>query len=312
VREPLTVEKRDRIAQGLPQAMATTREALDLCAGALERMVEERRFYGNFPSLYLGLVGPDGGLEHYDGTLRLADADGSLLEDGFSPARYSEIIAESQENWSYLKFPYYRPRGAGTDGGMYRVGALARLNVSQHVGTPRADEELGRYRRLGEGGGPVQESLCYHQARLIELLFCLEAMEILLDDRGIMDRRVCSFARVNHRTGIGVIEAPRGVLIHDYRVNEHGLLTSVNLIVATGHNNRAMNRTILQIARHSLKGGKLDEGLLNRVEHGIRCYDPCLSCSTHVAGRMPVSMDLYGPGGELLDSIVEGAGRTLG
>ncbi len=313
VREPLTVEKRDRIAEGLPQAVATTREALNLCAGALERMTEERSVYGNFPSLYLGLVGRDGGLEHYDGALRLADADGSLLEDGIEPSRYSGIIAETQESWSYLKFPYYRTRGAETDGGMYRVGPLARLNVARHVATPRADEEFSRYRRFGEGGGPVQGSFCYHLARLIELLFCLETMEILLDDREIMDRHLlCSSARINGQSGVGVLEAPRGVLIHDYRVDDHGLLTAVNLIIATGHNNRAMNRTILQIARHYLRGGRLDEGLLNRVEHGIRCYDPCLSCSTHVAGRMPVSMELYGPDGELLDSIVEGAGQAPG
>jgi NAD-reducing hydrogenase large subunit len=103
--------------------------------------------------------------------------------------------------------------------------------------------------------------------------------------------------------GIGVVEAPRGVLFHEYHVDDNGLLNYVNLIIATGQNNRAMNRTVLQIAKRYLSGGRLEEGLLNRVEHGIRCYDPCLSCSTHVLGRMPMQMKLYGPGGELLDSI---------
>ena len=307
VRAPLTVEKRDWVAGGLSRSYATVRESLGLGNEALERMAEERSCYGNFPSLYLGLVGEDGGLEHYDGNLRLVDGSGALLEEGVDPARYADIIGEAIESWSYLKFPFYRPRGYESDAGMYRVGPLARLNIARQADTPLANGELRRFRRFGEGGGPVQGSFYYHQARLVELLFCLETMDSLLWDTELLDTRVCSQARTNNRVGIGVIEAPRGLLIHEYQVDEHGLLTHVNLVIATGHNNRAMNRTILQIARHYLRGGRLDEGLLNRVEHGIRCYDPCLSCATHVAGRMPVRLELYGPAGELLDSISQGA-----
>lgn len=303
VREPLSKEKRDWIAAGLPEAMATARKAIALGNDALERMTEETRCYGNFPSLYMGLVGADGGLEHYDGALRMVDESGSCLENCFDPANYSDIIAETSQNWTYLKFPYYKPRGHETDAGMYRVGPLARLNVASHAGTPLAEEELRRFRQFGDAGGPVQGSFYYHQARLIELLFCLESMAVLLDDREILDTHVRSHARTNNRVGIGVVEAPRGVLFHEYHVDDNGLLNYVNLVIATGHNNRAMNRTVLQIAKQYLSSGRLDEGLLNRVEHGIRCYDPCLSCSTHVVGRMPMRMELYGPGGELLDSI---------
>ena len=303
VREPLSKEKRDWIAAGLPEALATARKAIALGNDALERMTEETRCYGNFPSLYMGLVGADGGLEHYDGALRVVDESGSCLENCFDPAGYGDIIGETSKNWSYLKFPYYKPLGHETDAGMYRVGPLARLNVASHAGTPLAEEELRRFRQFGEAGGPVQGSFYYHQARLIELLFCLESMAVLLDDREILDTHVRSHARTNNRVGIGVVEAPRGVLFHEYHVDDNGLLNYVNLVIATGHNNRAMNRTVLQIAKQYLSSGRLDEGLLNRVEHGIRCYDPCLSCSTHVVGRMPMRMELYGPGGELLDSI---------
>jgi NAD-reducing hydrogenase large subunit len=303
VREPLAREQRDRIAAGLPEALATARLALQLGSAALERMAEETRSYGNFPSLFLGLVATDGGLEHYDGALRLIDAAGQRLEERCDPACYAEIIGEAEESWSYLKFPYYRPRGPDGDDGMYRVGPLARLNVAEHAGTPLADAALRRFRGCGEAGGPVWGSFYYHQARLIELLFCLETMAELLDDPELLDSHVRSHARTNNRVGIGVVEAPRGVLFHEYRVDDHGLLNYVNLVIATGQNNRAMNRTILQIAQHYLRGGRLDEGLLNRVEHGIRCYDPCLSCSTHALGRMPLRLELYGPGGELLDRL---------
>lgn len=303
VREPLSPEKRDQIAAGLPEAMATARKAIKLGNETLERMSEEARCYGNFPSLFLGLVNADGGLEHYDGTLRMIDESGAGLEDGLDPALYGKIIGEAEENWTYLKFPYYKPRGHESDAGMYRVGPLARLNVAGFAGTPLAEEELRRFRLFAEGGGPVQGSFYYHQARLIELLFCLETMSALLDDPEILDANVRSHARTNNRVGIGVVEAPRGLLFHEYHLDDNGLLNYVNLVIATGQNNRAMNRTVLQIAKKYLSSGRLDEGLLNRVEHGIRCYDPCLSCSTHVIGRMPVKIELYGPGYELLDSI---------
>ena len=306
VREPLTREKRDCIAAGLPEALKTAKKALRMGGEALERMTEEADCYGNFPSLFLGLVSESGGLEHYDGTLRMMDENGKLLEDRFDPARYAEIIEEGEKSWSYLKFPFYKPQADKPDGGMYRVGPLARLNVAQFAATPMADAELRVFRQFGERGGPVHGSFYYHQARLIELLFCLETIGLLLDDPELLDLNVRSHARTNNRMGIGVVEAPRGVLFHEYHVDDTGLLNYVNLIIATGQNNLAMNRTVLNIAQKYLSGGVLNEGLLNRVEHGIRCYDPCLSCSTHAVGSMPVQMALYGPAGELLDSYKRG------
>jgi len=303
VREPFTKDKRDRIAAALPEALVTAQKALALGYDALQRLSEEAVCYGNFPSLFLGLVSPDGGLEQYDGKLRLIDADGRNLEGDVDPSRYAEFISEAEQNWNYLKFPYYKPRGFDGDAGMYRVGPLARLNVAGYAGTPLAEQELKRFRQFREGGGPVLGSFYYHQARLIELLFCLERIGEILEDPELLDSHVRSHARTNNRIGIGVVEAPRGVLFHEYHVDEQGLLSCVNLIIATGQNNLAMNRTVLQIAQKYLVGGRLDEGLLNRVEHGIRCYDPCLSCSTHAVGRMPVQLELVGPEGRLIQSL---------
>lgn len=303
VREPLSSEKRDWIKAGLPEAFETAGKGLALGYEALSRLSEEVGCYGNFPSKFLGLVTEEGGLEHYEGLLRFIESDGRNLEGDFDPTRYAEFITEAKQSWSYLKFPYYTPAGEEGDSGMYRVGPLARLNVAGFAGTPRADAELERFRQFRDGGGPVLGSFYYHQARLIEILYCLERMEALLDDSQILDSHVRSHARTNNRVGIGVIEAPRGMLVHEYHVDEQGLLSHVNLIIATGHNNLAMNRTVLQIAKSYLKGGSLDEGLLNRVEHGIRCYDPCLSCSTHALGRMPMQVELLSPDGTFLQRL---------
>ena len=236
----------------------------------------------------------------------MIDAAGKRLVDDFAPERYGEILGEAEEPWSYMKFPFYRPSGYEGGKGMYRVGPLARLNVADRTGTARADEELRRFRSLADGGGPLHGSFYYHQARLIEILYALERMGEALDDPELLDSHVRSHARTNHPVGVGVVEAPRGILFHEYHVDEHGLLTAVNLLVATGQNNLAMNRTVLQIAKAYLTGGRLEEGLLNRVEHGIRMYDPCLSCATHAVGKMPLEIVLAGPDGEVLQRVTRG------
>lgn len=303
VREPLSVDKRDWIAARLPEALTTAQKALALGYEALQRLQEETACYGNFPSLFLGLVTPDGGLEQYDGLLRFIDSNGVHLAGDTDPSRYDEFIGEESKSWSYLKFPAYKPAGTDGDAGMYRVGPLARLNVASYAGTPLAEQELTRFRQFRDGGGPVLGSFYYHQARLIELLYCLERIGELMEDPQLMDEQVRSHARTNNRVGIGVVEAPRGTLFHEYHVDDQGLLSYVNLVIATGQNNLAMNRTVLQIAQKHLSGSRLNEGLLNRVEHGIRCYDPCLSCSTHAVGRMPMQVELLAPDGTSLQRL---------
>lgn len=310
VRKGLTPEDVDAVGRSLPEAFDTVDAAIDLLLDRYDAFQQEADCYGNFPSLFLGLTTPEGGLEHYDGVLRVMDADGRHLESGLADHRWQEIIAEAVQPWSYLKFPYYRPLGYG-DGtgdvpGLYRVGPMARLNLCDFAGTPRADRELRRFRRLGDGDKPVWGSFHAHYARLIEILFSLERIASIIEDPLVHDAQLRSRAGVNQLTGIGVMEAPRGTLFHQYRVNEDGILQAVRLLVATGNNNLAMNRTIAQIARAYIRGSTVTEGVLNRIEHGIRLYDPCLSCSTHAVGQMPMQVQILDARGCLVDEKIRG------
>jgi NAD-reducing hydrogenase large subunit len=300
VRSGLDAAGRDRIRAWLPEAHATTRTALDLFKRVLETHERETQLYGNFPSLFMALIGPDGGWEHHGGKLRFGDSSGAIIADQVDVQKYREVIGESTNEHSYLKSPYYLP--LGPQEGMYRVGPLARLNLCTHFGVPRADAELRSFKALGAGGA-VTSSFLYHYARLIEILGSLELIEQLVDDPALAGGNLRADAGINSLRGVGASEAPRGTLFHDYTVDRHGLLQKVNLIVATGQNNLAMNRTVAQIARHFVHGNEISEPMLNRIEHGIRCYDPCLSCSTHAAGRMALHVRLVGPGGRLLNEI---------
>jgi NAD-reducing hydrogenase large subunit len=300
VTAPLTSEGRQRLLNALPEAMATTTRTLDWLKESLDERQAEIAAFGNFPSLFLGTVTPEGQLEHYDGNLRIVDAAGRIVADQLDPTKYEEFIGEAVEPWSYLKFPYYKP--LGYPDGMYRVGPLARLNVASSCGTPLADRELSLFKQLETGA--VLSSFHYHYARIIEVLFALERIRELLDHPDILKTRVRARAQRNRREGIGSSEAPRGTLFHHYKVDEHGLLTWVNLLIATGQNNLAMNRTVRQIAQQYVTGPELTDGILNRVEAGIRAFDPCLSCSTHALGQMPMRIQLIDADGRIVDERV--------
>ena len=299
VSAPLSVSARDEILTGIPEARAATERTLTAFKPLLANFAAEIDSFANFESLYLALVDDEGKLEHYDGTLRLVDAHGQPVLERFPPSRYQEIITEHVEPHSYLKSPYFEP--LGYPAGMYRVGPLARLNVAASCGTPRADDELMEFRRLG--AEVVQSSFHYHYARLVEMIFALESIEALLREPDIVSDRVRASAGVNRVEGVGVAEAPRGTLIHHYQVDDSGLITWANMIIATGHNNLAMNQGVLQTARRFVSGSELNEGMLNRVEAVIRTFDPCLSCSTHALGRMPLKVELRDAGGRLLDRL---------
>jgi NAD-reducing hydrogenase large subunit len=297
VSSPLSVENRDRILAQLPEMIAIATRTLDWFKREMERFREEIRSFANFPTLFMGLVGENGGLEHYDGKLRFLDSGGHVIAD-YPNATYMDNIAEIAHPWSYLKTSFYKPNGYPD--GIYRVGPLARLNLIDSVETPLAGQEWAEFRELDRG--PVLSSFYYHYARLIEILYGLEKIEQLLSDPEVLDINVRAHASVNNREGIGVSEAPRGTLLHHYKVDGDGLITWSNLIIATGHNNAAMNRGVLQVARHFVQGNHLTEGMLNRVEAVIRAFDPCLSCSTHAAGRIALEVELRGHDGALLDS----------
>lgn len=187
------------------------------------------------------------------------------------------------------------------DSGIYRVGPLARLNICNHIGTPLADAELREFRDYGKG--TVTSSFFYHYARLIEILAGIERIEIIIDDPDLMSIKLRADAGINQLEAVGCSEAPRGTLFHHYQVDENGLLQKVNLIIATGQNNLAMNRTVTQIARHFIHGSEIPEGMLNRVEAGIRAFDPCLSYSTHVAGQMPLYIQLVDVYGSVVNEV---------
>jgi NAD-reducing hydrogenase large subunit len=300
VRSPLSEEGRQWIVDRLPEAFETVNLALGLFKGMLDDQLKaEIDIFGEFPTLYMGLVGPNGEWEHYDGKLRFTDSQGNIIADGLSEDDYHQFLGEAVEPWSYLKFPYYQP--LGYPDGIYRVGPLARLNVCNRIGTEAADRELQELRE--RTGGIPTSSFLYHYARLIEILACLEKIRELVDDPDILSSRCRAHGGVNQLNAVGVSEAPRGTLFHHYQVDENGLLEKVNLIIATGQNNLAMNKTVAQIAKHYIHGSNIPEGLLNRVEAGIRCYDPCLSCSTHAAGQMPLHLQLVAADGQILDEV---------
>ena len=306
VRTSLSAEAKVWILERLPEARATITQALSLYKRLLDGPLQrEQRVFGDFPSLFLGLVSREGRWEHLDGVLRIRAADGTIVADGLCEDDYASFLAEAVEPWSYLKFPYYRPLGYPE--GMYRVGPLARLNVCDGIGTPWADAELAELRaRSGttdSGGHIVTSSFAYHHARLVEIVACLEQIELHAADATLLAGRVRAHASLNANEAVGVVEAPRGTLFHHYKVDDNGLLTAVNLIIATGQNNLAMNRTVAQIAREFLPDPvppQIPEALLNRLEAGIRCFDPCLSCSTHAAGSMPLQIELRAADGALL------------
>lgn len=302
VRSPLTEESRAKIRAWLPEAYQTAGLALDYFKKALRHHGQEMEIFGNFPSLFMGLVGPRGEWEHHGGRLRFIDSAGNIIADQLDPAKYYEFIGEAVQKSSYLKSPYYKPFGCPE--GMYRVGALARLNICERMGVPRADQELHDFRCRGHGA--VTSSFMYHYARLIEILAAIEWIERHLDDPDILSDHLRADAGVNELEGVGVSEAPRGTLFHHYQVDRNGILTKVNLIIATGQNNLAMNRTVAQIARHYVRNTKIPEAMLNRIEHGIRCYDPCLSCSTHAIGQMPLKIQLVATDGRVLHAIIRG------
>jgi NAD-reducing hydrogenase large subunit len=296
VREPLTEAGRSLIRDRVPEARATVQGALGRFKGLLDQYEEEANTFGNFPSLFMGLVGHDGTWEHYDGKIRVGNSEGHIVADGLGALGYKDFIGEATQHDSYLKFPYYKP--LGYPDGVYRVGPLARLNLCDRMPTALADRELREYR---DRFGTATSSFLYHYARLIEILAGVEGIAQAIEDPDVLSDRLRAHAGINQLEGVGVSEAPRGTLFHHYQVDENGLMQRVNLIIATGQNGLAMNQTVKQIARHYIKGPQIPEGILNRLEAGIRAFDPCLSCSTHAAGFMPLHVLLIGPDGATCD-----------
>ena len=290
---------RDHILSELPAAKAIAMRTIELFKSKLDNYREEIEFFGSFPSMYAGLVDGRGNLQLYDGKLCFRNSSGEVVQDGIAAENYKQWIGEASLRESYLKAPYFVPHGFPA--GVYRVGPLARINVAEACGTPSADAELSEFRE--HFGRVAHSAFLYHHARLIEIIYALERIETLLNDPQILDTHVRATAGVNAMEGVGVVEAPRGTLIHHYKVNSEGAITWANLIVATGHNNLAIGRSVKQVSEHYIDGTKLNEGMLNHVSAVVRAYDPCLSCSTHADGSLAMRIQLLNAAGELLDEV---------
>ncbi|MBT8259231.1 MAG: Ni/Fe hydrogenase subunit alpha [Bacteroidia bacterium] len=254
--------------------------------------------FAAYPSGHLGLVKKDNGfLDLYDGHLRALNSEGELILPDIPNEDYSQYFYEGVEKWSYLKFPYLKH--IGREKGWNRVGPLARINVCDGIETPLAEKERQEFMAI-TNGKPNNMTMYTHWARLIEILYCAEMMKQLLEDDDILST---DLQRKGERRneGIGIIEAPRGTLIHHYEVDDKDRITRCNLIVSTTHNNEAMNRAVRWVANNEISGKpKVTEAMLNAVEVAIRAYDPCLSCATHALGQMPLEVSLFNHYGELI------------
>jgi NAD-reducing hydrogenase large subunit len=303
VLEPLSAAGRAEILTGVPEALESVKIAFDRMKALVDQYPAEVEHLGTFPSLFLGMVSESGTFEHYDGCIRICDGEGNIVADCLDPQRYSTFIGEAAEESSYMKFPYYKP--LGYPGGMYRVGPLARCNIVATAGTPLANRELREFKQRGSGG-VVCLSFHYHLARLVEMLHCVERIEEIASDPLVVSTHVRAQAGQNRNEGVGASEAPRGTLFHHYEVDEDGRMKRANLIIATGQNNLAMNRAVEQAAKRFVNPAKLSEGMLNRVEAAIRCYDPCLSCSTHALGKMPMQIEVRRRNGDVIARVQRG------
>jgi len=281
-----------------------SREVIDFMKAYHDQHFKWLDSFASYPSGHLGLVADDGALELYDGRMRAIDSSGEITLNDVHSNNYLKYFGEGVEKWSYMKFPFLRHLGRNS--GWNRVGPLARMNVSDRITTPLADAELSEFKAY-TNGRPNNHTMHSHWARLIEILHCAELIKDLLNDPEILNE--VDRAKVNRRPeGIGIIEAPRGTLIHHYQVDEKGMITKCNLIVSTTHNNEAMNRAVQWVAQNVLDQQKeISEGMLNQVEVAIRAFDPCLSCATHAMGQMPLMLTVLDASGKVVAEHVKGS-----
>ena len=302
VNKSLTADERATLLADAYQMIAWSRDAVLMVRRLFEQDLELYRSFASFPAHTLSLVRADGAMDLYHGGLRARDADNRTLFDHASYDRYWERIAEDVKAWSYMKFPFFKDLGPET--GWYRVGPLTRVTRCDFIPTPLADRERREFLAFDDGRA-ARSTLGFHWARMIEMLHSAEAIKDLLHDDDLLGTELMAGGARQAR-GVGVIEAPRGTLIHHYRVDENDQVARANLIVSTTHNNQAMNLAIREVARKYLDGRKLTEGLLNHIEVAVRAFDPCLSCATHAMGKMPLAVELVDAAGDPVDRLVRG------
>ncbi len=301
---PLAGRERDQLRQMADEALELAKFSIAFAKeNVFPKYLDVVKTLGVISTGFLGTVDDKGALNLYDGHLRLMKRDGTFVD--FPYDKYTDHIAEHIESWSYLKFPYAKEWGSFSlenPAAIYRANTLARINVCDFIDTPLAQAELVEFRE--KFGRPAQLTLLYHWARLIELLYNAENTIRLLDDPDITSAETRVKVTPRAARGVGVTEAPRGTLIHDYTTDADGLITNVNLIVGTTHNNAPINMSVTQAAKSLIHDGKYDQGVLNTVEMSIRAYDPCFSCATHqLDGKLSVKLDIFDADGKLLDTL---------
>jgi F420-non-reducing hydrogenase large subunit len=310
--KPITEEEREKIEEMATSILEFAKFSLQL----FEDVVLKNQGYVDLilsdaftiKTNYMGLVDGDGKVNFYDGELRVTGPDGTQIAQ-FAPADYLDYIGEHPEPWSYLKFPFLKIKGwkgivDGADSGMYRVAPLGRLNVADGMATPLAQAEYERfYSTLGDK--PVHQTLATHWARLVELMYAAERLYELAREEEICSPKVRAIPTATPSEGVGVVEAPRGSLIHHYQTDDRGIVQKLNIIVATAHNYGAMCLSVKKAAMGVIsKGTQLTEGILNRVEMAFRAYDPCMACATHsLPGQMPLEVIVYDAQGEIVERV---------
>ena len=296
----LSMVDRDALRAEADQMVAWSQAAVELVKRLHRADPDLYDVFGVFRSGLASLVRSDGAMDLYDGVLRFRDGDGGIIRDQVPDQDYHQVLQEDVKSWSYMKFPYLIERGPEL--GWYKVGPLARVQNCDFIPSPLAEAERREFIDHGKGD-VVHAPLAYHWARMIEMLHAAEVIRDLLDDPACTGGELMTQGTRGHE-GVGIIEAPRGTLIHHYQVGDDDLVTMCNLIVSTTHNNQAMNTAVREVAKRYLSGRKLTEGLLNHIEVAIRAFDPCLSCATHALGQMPLVVELAGADGEVIDRVV--------
>ncbi len=297
VNKNVSIEERDAFLKDIEQILVWAKGAVQVAKDYVVRNLKEIAPFGSFESSHMCLIRKDGAMDLYDGGLRLIDSEGNKIFDHVDYQRYSDYIAEEVRAWSYMKFPFIK--SIGPENGWYRVGPLARVNACDFIDTPEAEKERKEFFNL-IGKKPSGVTLAYHWARMIELLHAVEKIKELLHDSDLQGTDLVVTGK-RREEAVGLLEAPRGTLFHHYRVDKNDQVVMANLIVSTTNNNEPMNAAVRKVAQDFLTGGKITEGLMNRIEVAIRAYDPCLSCATHAMGQMPLLVSLFDHQGGLLD-----------
>ncbi|MBT4483853.1 MAG: Ni/Fe hydrogenase subunit alpha [Candidatus Latescibacteria bacterium] len=301
VNKNLSIEERDFLLKDIDSMIEWSLSAVKIAKDYTIANIESLASFGSFDSNHLSLVREDGALDIYHGNLRAIDKDGNKIFDNVDYSKYTDYIAEEVRDWSYMKFPFIK--SIGPENGWYRVGPLARLNTCDFIDTPLAEKARKEFFSITDGK-TNNVTMAYHWARMIEILHSAEKMNELLHDDDLQGNDLVVTGE-RRSEAVGLLEAPRGTLFHHYKVNDDDQVIMANLIVSTTNNNEPMNRAVQGIAEEYLSGNEITEGLLNRIEVGIRAYDPCLSCATHAMGQMPLKVELYDCEDNLIDKKVK-------